>query len=421
LYVIQKRSLINNKFKVKKRIQLIVILIPLLFSSVYAQDELFNSCLKCDLKGVKKAIEKGANVNTVHSVSGQSALSYSYHCPEVTKYLLEKGANPNGGNYPALVSASSIAALDVMKMLIAKGADVNLKGGGEPPLFKIVQMTNCAECADLLLTNGADKTTKGGIYSNLFRVYASFGSTQAERKEEMKNFGDVLKGYGLAISKDYYNPSEVINAAPSEMAKVLVKHRVDINERTKVFTAMENDGEPPLFTAMNVGKKEIVMSIMDNGADYNATYPVYDPELFLFNIKGKYTPLMYAAVMNQPWLVERLLKESDLTNPVTSGSFITEDYAIVTMKNISAIYLGIMSGSQEVVELLAESSLKWSNFTLQMKGGGQFNSNYGSKPKAYNFGGFKAQTKNKLVYTPSLWADFSKQTKIAKYLRSKKL
>ena len=136
---------------------------------------MFAACLQCDLEGVKKAVEAGADVNAPNSASGQNALAYSYFCPDVTKYLLEQGCDPNGGSYPALVSAASVASYDVMKLLLENGADPNKKGGVEAPVFKIFQMTNCAECAELLLTYGADKSISGGVYKNLVGVYASYG------------------------------------------------------------------------------------------------------------------------------------------------------------------------------------------------------------------------------------------------------
>ncbi len=238
-------------------------------TNAQGQDELFAPCLKCDLEGVKKAISDGSDVNKPHSSSGQSALAYSIHCPNVIKFLLESGADPNGRNYPALVSTSAIANLEVMKMLIDKGADVSLKGGGEPPLFKIVQMTNCAECADLLLTAGADKSTKGGIYANLFRVFAGFGVSQSERLVAMKAYGDLLKGYGLTIPDSYYTPSAVINGTPLEMAKILTKYGIDATEKS-------DDGNKPLDIAKQLlkaapkegkaSKQEVVDTILEANA-----------------------------------------------------------------------------------------------------------------------------------------------------------
>ena len=55
----------------------------------------------------------------------------------------------------------------------------------------------------------------------------------------MKVYGDLLKGYGLAISDSYFNPSEIINGTPMDMAKILTKHEIDVNEKA-------DDGKKPL-------------------------------------------------------------------------------------------------------------------------------------------------------------------------------
>jgi len=196
-----------------------------------AQDEIFPPCQKCDLEGVKKAVAKGADVSTPHSTSGQSPLAYAMHCPEVTKYLLEQGGEPNGGNYPALVSASSIGELEVMKLLIDGGADVNLKGMGEPPLFKVVQMTNCSECADLLLSKGADVKTKGGIYEDLFRVFATFGESQVKRIVTMKAWAASLKNWNVILPDSYFAQMEARNGSALEMANVLIKYGIAPNTK----------------------------------------------------------------------------------------------------------------------------------------------------------------------------------------------
>ncbi len=95
--------------------------------------------------------------------------------------MLDQGCDTNGGSYPALVSASSVASYEVMKLLLDNGADPNKTGGNETPLFKIFQMTNCADGTELLLSKGADKNTSGGVYANLIGVYASYGLPQSEQ------------------------------------------------------------------------------------------------------------------------------------------------------------------------------------------------------------------------------------------------
>ena len=102
--------------------------ITLLFFSFYlcAQDNdaLVKACTAGDLPGVKTNVEGGANVN-YKNAGGATPISSAYMWPNVTEYLLGKGADANGGDYPALVNASGFYSLEVMKLLLKAGADPN--------------------------------------------------------------------------------------------------------------------------------------------------------------------------------------------------------------------------------------------------------------------------------------------------------
>jgi ankyrin repeat protein len=387
----------------------------LMTSSAFAIDELFGPSLACDPEGVASALADGADVNAVHSSTGQSAVAYAYHCIEVTRLLLDGGAKPDNGSYPALVQAASIASYDVMQALLDAGADPNIEGLGETPLYKVVQMTNCAKCARLLLDRGADIKSSGKQYTNLAGVFAAYGKPQEERKAEMVQFAGTLKGYGLEVGPWYTSPSAEINAPPGDMLKTLAEAGLDLDARTTLTTVPKNDGEPALFSAINVGHREVIQAFLDNGVDHNATYPIYNPKLFLFNVTGGYTPLMYAAATGNTWLVEELVNRPDLSNPTFSGMFMTKDKSVVKMSGISAIYLAIMSGDLEAVQLLAATPMTWSDLVLDMKGG-KFDGSYGSKPAVYQVGGFKGKRKGTLRYRPSMWAEFSLQAEMAAYL-----
>lgn len=382
------------------------------------QNDLFSSCLKGDLDGVRKAVESGANVNTPDSKSGQNALAYAYFYPEITKYLLEKGCDPNGGNFPAIISASMVGSIEVMKLLLSNGADPKKSALNMNALTQLVKMTNCAECADLLLSNGADKNVTEGSYGNVLGVFASYGLPQNERKEAMKKYGDILKGYGLTVPDWYYNPSNTINAKPDEMVKILVKHGIDINKREKNITNTELPGATPLFTAMNVGKNEIMMSLLNNGADYNATYLPIQQGILMWSVEGSYTPLMYACVLGYTDIVKWLSSKSDLVNSSVKGNSITESKTIIKIEGLSAIYLAIMSGNLEMVKSIAETNLKWEDMVISALPGQKFAGNYNSKDKAY---AFIVTKKSALKYTPSLFSEFLKQKEITDYLKSKGL
>src|SRR6185369_10344289 len=73
---------------------------------------------------IKKNVESGANVNYKND-KGQTPLSLVYLYPNITEYLISKGADVNGGDSPALVSAARFYSVDVMKILLKAGADPN--------------------------------------------------------------------------------------------------------------------------------------------------------------------------------------------------------------------------------------------------------------------------------------------------------
>lgn len=400
-------------------------LIMQLVAFAQIQEELFSSCLKCDFEGVKKAVENGADVNEPNAKTKQNALAYSYFSPEITRYLLEKKCDPNGGSYPAILGAASVGSYEVIKVLLENGADPNKSAYNMNALLQVAKMTNCAECAELLLTKGADKNAKESIYGNAMGVYAANGLPQDERKEAMKKYGDMLKGYGLTVPDWYYNPSPKLNAAPDEMVKVLVKHGVDINKRGMNVTDATLPGEPPLFTAMNVGKQEIILSLLNNGADYNAKHNVIEKGLTYWNASDGYTPLMYACVKKYPNIVKWLAGKSDIINHSVSGQTISSADMIYNFSGLSAIFLAIMKGDMASVQALAESNIKWEDFVLEALPGQKFEQSYGSKPsgKIYDFGTIGGSTDggSTLKYTPSLYADLLEQKEMADYLRSKGL
>jgi hypothetical protein len=82
-----------------------------------AQEDLFTAALACDISGVQKAMDGGADANAINPENGQNALAASFFCIDVTKLLLEKGCYPNGGSYPAIISAANCYSVDVLKIL----------------------------------------------------------------------------------------------------------------------------------------------------------------------------------------------------------------------------------------------------------------------------------------------------------------
>ncbi|ETS82462.1 hypothetical protein PFICI_04338 [Pestalotiopsis fici W106-1] len=78
---------------------------------------------------------------------------------ETAKLLLEKGANPNIGNWintTALHSASIFGYTAIVELLLAKGADVDIRSKDDQTALYLASKWGRTEIVKLLLANGAD-------------------------------------------------------------------------------------------------------------------------------------------------------------------------------------------------------------------------------------------------------------------------
>lgn len=132
--------------------------------------KLFNAAKEGNLPLVIKTLALGANVNWRNpTMNGKTTLMIASHRndAEIVLALLTAGADPNlhdnSGNGP-LHQAAYYGSVDVLRILISNGADVNLKNiGGFTALTKTAHI-ECAghwiETARILLLNGADRNLK---------------------------------------------------------------------------------------------------------------------------------------------------------------------------------------------------------------------------------------------------------------------
>jgi hypothetical protein len=128
---------------------------------------------------------------------------------------------------------------------------------------------------------------------------------------------------------------------------------------------------------------------------------------------------MYASVKGYTEAVKWLTSKDDLKNASVAGLTMNDAKKnILRLEGLSAMYLAIMSEDMEIVKLLAESSLTWDDFIVKLMPGEKFESSFGSKGHVFNFVPSK---KHALEYTPSLFADFTGQKEMAKYLSNKEL
>ena len=294
----------------------------LLFScSLYAQndDALIKSAYGGDLATTKQLVEAGANVN-YKNAAGQTPISLAYLNPEITEYLLSKGADANGGDYPALVGASRYYSIDVIKMLLKAGADPNkiavikvdlaagvrkalddekakgkkgnkylvkayedqLKAMGNATtitysaLQNAVGNTNCKECVELLLNAGAKTDFKSSISGgNIVHEIAFTWVPVEQRAAAIQTNIPYYEQAGMAVP-DWYKKMNITSmGTANDIVKLLKDKGADME-------GLDNNKWTPLMWAVRqpTPNEEIINALVDNGANMKATGMNNDPTEF---------------------------------------------------------------------------------------------------------------------------------------------
>ena len=295
----------------------------LLFSiNLYSQndDALIKSAYTGDLAAAKQLVEAGANVN-YKNAAGQTPLSLAYLFPEITELLLSKGADANGGDYPALVAASRYYSVDVIKMLLKAGADPNkiavikvdlaagvrkaledekakgkkgnkylvkayedqLKAMGNATtitysaLQNAVGNTNCKECVELLLGAGAKTDFKSSITGgNIVHEIAFTWVPVEQRAAAIQTSIPYYEQAGMAIPEWYKKLDITSMGNANDIVRML-------KDKGANMEGLDNNKWTPLMWAVRqpTPNEEIIDALVASGADMKATGLNNDPTEFV--------------------------------------------------------------------------------------------------------------------------------------------
>lgn len=227
---------------------------------------------------VKFFLDEGIDVNALDS-GGATALytAVGNKNVKVVKLLLDSGANPNGiqlenndeffknsGKDPIklltkainprwipLTTACANGNMEIVKLLLDKGADVNLeeKKGWNPIVYAVVNQR--VDVVKLLLESGANTHGKNmGLQKG-----AGYNSNVALLKALIENGADVN-----AIVDNYTPLMEAAHRGCVDVVKLLVSSGADVNLKNAF-------GYTALMVAAGSGNREIVKVILDSGAD----------------------------------------------------------------------------------------------------------------------------------------------------------
>jgi len=268
-------------------------------------DDLIESCKKGAMDGVNKAIASGADVNYMDA-NGNTAIASAFFWPAITKLLIEKGADPNKGNYPALISACNNYSVDVAQILLDAGADPNKPGLSDPAVtFKtlianekakgksankalikawedamtslkpseielmqvLLMSTNCVPCLKMALAKGANINLKNG--GAALDIFVTYSGSREERKESFAKGASNIEAFGYTVPDWYKNLPDDRNGTAIEMLEALVSAGADLNKPNAL-------GLTPLVVALKscnateAGKSSklaVVKKLVESGAD----------------------------------------------------------------------------------------------------------------------------------------------------------
>lgn len=177
---------------------------------------------------------------------------------EVVKFCLESGVSANGyGAWNPLHTAAGHGHLEVVKLLLANGADIDRcsrgKDSGTPLYFAIAKGQK--DTTRILLENGADANEKcGNVESPLLRAL----------KNEQIEIADMLLSYGTNINDKTNGVGTALHVAIAldnlHMAKYLLSKGADVN-------AEVGSGCTPLHMAAYCNKVEIASILLRHGAN----------------------------------------------------------------------------------------------------------------------------------------------------------
>jgi ankyrin repeat protein len=223
-----------------KKLSIISLLVFCFFSMLSAQedwgqDPLYSTTIRADIEGVKKALADGADINR-QSENGYTALMWACtysskpEYAEVAKYLIAEGADMTiraSDGTTALLDAAENSE-EITKMLLEKGADIKaLRDDGRgiftSVIFGILMGSVDLEFAEFILSKGADvneAATSGDVEGWAGIHYAVSNGNEELVKFLVKNGADVnaktkgdLTPLSLAQSNDYSAIAEILKKA----------------------------------------------------------------------------------------------------------------------------------------------------------------------------------------------------------------
>ena len=281
---------------------------------------LFEAMRRGEASSVRAAIQDGVDVNS-RDTDGSTFLIQAalYAQPSDLEFLLAHGADVNAANqagHTALMRA--MPDLAKIKLLVEHGADVNVSAGGTTPLVVAAGISSAEDVVRYLIAKGADvkaidiqgadavmKASIAGAAGNLKILLdaGASGSNEAKAREnpQQRRFSKLDAATVERLKKRAEGVTALMDAARIDCeacARMLLEHDADAKAKTDAgltalhyaafkgnlamvnlllkagaaVNAADDRGFTPLMMAANSRNKnpEVVRVLLDRGADLKA-------------------------------------------------------------------------------------------------------------------------------------------------------
>ena len=211
-------------------------------------------------------IDHGANVNAYPVDEGWGPLQETAHVSnsvEMAKLLIARGADINSKVYPALNSAINQERRDLSELLIQRGADVNAKDKwGNTSLYLAIRKDD-TKFVNILIANGAEVDIKHPGGETALMSGAIAGRTEAVKLLLEAGANINAKNdrgqTALHVPLDIRNSNYRIYRLSKDTIELLLAKGADVNLKDK-------DGRTPLHLAAELAGADIVKLLLDKGA-----------------------------------------------------------------------------------------------------------------------------------------------------------